>query len=80
VRYEAETLAAGIATEAATLLEDAMAQQHAVRTALQAGIEHATTELAELEAAVDTVALDATSLRTKLAHIRTGLSSSREDR
>lgn len=74
VRHEAETLAGGIAAEAASLLEDAMTQQHAVRAALQAGIEHATSELAELEAAVETVALDATALRTKLADIRNHLS------
>jgi len=73
IRAEAESIAARIASEAASVLDDAVRERREAQLARQAAIEHAGAELAALEAGVETVAIDATALRTKLAAIRTRL-------
>ena len=60
VRYETETLAARIASEAASVLDDALRQRRDEERARRAEIEAAGAALAALEAGVETVALTPT--------------------
>ncbi|MGZ4799700.1 MAG: hypothetical protein ACXVL8_10420 [Acidimicrobiia bacterium] len=74
VRAEAEAIAARIAAEAATMRDDAVRQRRETEQGLHDGIEQASAELAALEAGVESVAVDAGALRSKLASIRAALS------
>jgi predicted nucleic acid-binding Zn-ribbon protein len=76
IREETEALAARIALETASALDEAVRDRRAAHLARHAAIEHAGAELAALEAGVETVAIDANALRSKLASIRTELLSS----
>ncbi len=73
IRQETEALAARIALEAASALDEAVRERQEAHRARHAAIEHAGAELAALEAGVETVAIDADALRSKLASIRTEL-------
>ena len=73
IRQETEALAARIALETASALEEAVRDRREAHLARHAAIEHAGAELAALEAGVATVAIDADALRSKLASIRTEL-------